>query len=152
MRWCSIDMRSTMGTLKDLRLTLERLNLQLQYVSECSEAELEGVNAQIRRLFENGLLERKILLGPIVFSRSNGVYGCRESGEVIQAALEVPGGFGAIHWDSDMLASVQNDREEHERQAYGSVVPFEDCPVAIRALVSQHAEELLQKLLSKISF
>ena len=141
-----------MGSLKDLRLTLERLNLQLQYLSECSEAELEGVNAQIRQLFENGLVERQIVFGPIILSRSSGVYGCRESGEVIQAALEVPGGLGAIHWDSDTLASVQNDEEAHERQAYGSVVPFEECPVAIRALVSQHADELLRKLLSKISF
>src|SRR5882724_9036488 len=86
---------------------LKRLNLEIRHRLELAEARVATANLLLNQLSLTQLINEQIFLGEAVLVRAYSVrYGPSASGEVIQAALAMPGGYGAVIWDSEELASL----------------------------------------------
>lgn len=90
------------------------------------------------------------MLGDLLLQRN---YSCRfelmGSGQIIEAALALPGGFGAIFWNSEEFDSLRQapglDSEELLR-----FTPFDELPLAIKALLVTQIEPLLGQVLRRL--
>ncbi len=128
------------------------MNLRLRRESEFAQAELSGLNAQLRQLHRLGLTGDTMMLGPIVLKRPWSLDQPMESMLVIQAGLALPNGFGAVYWDSEELRELEREPERLLSKAFESIKPFEDCPPAVQALISPYALRLLHQTMRRIEF
>ncbi len=70
-----------------------------------------------------------------------------DSGLVLQAALDIPRGFGIAAWDSGNYAELRRSPEGLEFQRSLNFVPFDELEPAIRALLLPQVESLLLRLI-----
>lgn len=84
---------------------LQTLNLQLRSQLEFAEHLIPQLNQQILQLGKIQLLDHAAILGDIIYDRcySDEVDG--PDSLVLQAALLIPGGIGAIAWDREEYLS-----------------------------------------------
>jgi hypothetical protein len=61
------------------------------------------------------------------------------------SALALPGGVGAVVWDSEELASVR-DSPHYECEAFWRFVPFDECEPIVRALITSNLAPLFDQL------
>lgn len=80
---------------------LQTLNLQLRAQLEFAELLIPQLNQQVAQLGAIRLLERIAILGDILYDRCYLEDETGSDGLVLQAALLVPGGIGAIAWDRE---------------------------------------------------
>lgn len=80
---------------------LQTLNLQLRSQLEFAELLIPQLNQQIAQLGVIRLLDRIAILGDILYDRCYLDDESSGDGLVLQAALLVPGGIGAIAWDRE---------------------------------------------------
>lgn len=80
---------------------LQTLNLQLRSQLEFAELLIPQLNQQIAQLGVIRLLDRIAILGDILYDRCYLDDNSSGDGLVLQAALLVPGGIGAIAWDRE---------------------------------------------------
>jgi hypothetical protein len=127
---------------------MQRRLLDTKKHRELAEARVAGINELIAELSKSGLLNRTALLGSILLRRN---YAPREGGkdscEVLQAALLVPGGLGVLLWDNEEALELQIDPEALEAAAWLHHLPFEKCEPALQALLEPHIEELVGRLM-----
>ena len=95
----------------DTRTLLEQLNLAIRQETEHAEPYFRTLNMQLRQLHSSGLFPNVALLGPVVLVRPYGVDGPWDTGEIVQAALGLPSGFGAIYWDTEEIGENQDESE-----------------------------------------
>lgn len=130
---------------------LQQLNLEIRQRLEIAELKVSRVNPLLAQLAASRLLNETIVLGAIVFQRPYGALSAvEESGQLIQAALAVPGGFGAVLWDSEEFAYLR-DTPQLEAEAARKAIPFEQCSTAIKALLLPQLEPLLDRLLAGLT-
>jgi hypothetical protein len=135
----------------DLNLEqLRQINAALRQSLELAEARVAQVNELVTRLAASGLLNNRVLLGKIVFQRAYDAAWDDGSWQVIQASLSSSQGFGAIFWDSEQLASLQNT-PYLEVEALGLHRPFDQCPPAVKALLLHQIEPLLAELIGLLN-
>jgi hypothetical protein len=138
-----------MSDFGELRADLDRLGYGLWHDCEHGDAALDGLNDRLRRLAATGLLGPTVVLGPVVLARPYAVGGPTISGQVVQAVLALPHGFGAVYWDTEDWVA-HGDDASREVSALRAVTPFEECEPAVRALIAPHAGRLLRTLLGQI--
>ena len=81
---------------------MQDLNAQIRHQAEHAEARVATANPLIAQLAASGLVGDQILIGQFLLIRGYSArFPPKDSGQVIQAALAVPGGFGAVVWDSE---------------------------------------------------
>jgi len=125
---------------------LKDLNLQIHHQAEQAEARVATANPLIAQLAANGVIAEQILLGQFLLLRGYSVrFPPADSGQVIQAALAVPGGFGAVIWDSEELASLR-DSPQVEFEAFWRFVPFDQCEPIVKALITSNLAPLFDQL------
>ena len=125
---------------------LKDLNLQIHHQAEQAEARVATANPLITQLAASGLVAEQILLGQFLLLRGYSArFPPKDSGQVIQAALAVPGGFGAVVWDSEELASVR-DSPHYECEAFWRFVPFAQCEPMVKALITSNLAPLFDQL------
>ena len=73
-----------------------------------------------------------------------------DSGQVIQAVLTLPGGIGAVYWNSETWFRLDYDYER-EAKALRGAVPYEECEPAIRGLLAPHVAAMIEKLMHTFS-
>lgn len=130
---------------------LQHLNLEIRQRLEVAELKVGRVNPLLAQLAAAGLLNDTIVLGEVVLQRPYSVQAdCTESGQFIQAALSVPGGFGAVLWDSEEFAFLR-DTPQLESEAIRKAIPFEQCSSAIKALLLPQLEPLLDRLFADLT-
>ena len=130
--------------LSDLGRTLRR-----QY--ERAEARIPRLNAAILDLDHLGLLPRTIFLGPIIYDWPYDAAADRgDSHEVFQAALLIPGGLGAVAWDSDDHAAYRRSPSGHTRRAFDAFARYDRCSPGIRALLLPQVDDLIDQLLQQV--
>lgn len=135
-----------MFNLHEGRMILERLIVALCRASEHAEARLDGLNDQLRQLYQLGVLAPMAVVGPVVLTRPYAPGGPTDSGQAVRAVLTLPTGFGAVYWDTEDSA-FHEDADDLKRAALARVVPFEECEPAVRGLLAPHAAALLSRLL-----
>jgi len=118
---------------------LQTLNLQLRSQLEHAEHLIPQLNQQIAQLGAIRLLDRIAILGDILFDRCYVNDHMSGDGLVLQAALMVPGGIGAIAWDrEEYLAhlhrgSAESHTVETQFMAFGELASGQKA-VLLRAL------------------
>lgn len=131
---------------------LEALNLEIRQRLELAEARVETANGLLAQLAATELVSDQIFLGDVIMQRAYSVrLDPTGSGQVIQAALTIRAGFGAIHWDSEELALLHNT-PEFEAEAIDQMTPFDQCGPAIKALLLSQLEPLLDRLLCSLNY
>lgn len=142
--------RGTTASMKDnlsARLeALKELNAQIRHQAEQAEARVATANPLIAQLATSGLVADQILLGQFLLLRGySSRFPPKDSGQVIQAALALPGGVGAVVWDSEELALVR-DSPQYECEAFWRFVPFNECEPIVRALITSNLAPLFDQL------
>ena len=129
---------------------LKALSVEIHRRAEVAELIVEQALPALNQLAAVQLTNRRLILGPVVLRRPYEVQRePAESGQVIQAALALPQGFGCVVWDSEDLAALEDTAQEYEAQF--RFKPVADCSPAIKALLLPHLETLLAKLVEGIS-
>jgi hypothetical protein len=146
VRLFSDHIETTMSeTLNRLTEELRQLNLRIRQQLELAEAELPVINDLINQLAVIDLANGVIILGDVVYQRPyNPGAGPSDSGQVMQAAIAIPGGLGLVLWDSEVFAASAAT-DNLEREARSRFLPFANCSSAWKALVMQHAESLIER-------
>ena len=125
---------------------LQDLNAQIRHQAEQAEARVATANPLITQLAASGLVADQILLGQFLLLRGYSArFPPKDSGQVIQAALALPGGFGAVIWDSEELASLR-DSPHYECDAFWRFVPFEQWEPIVKALITSNLAPLFDQL------
>lgn len=132
---------------------LRQLNLSLRVQLEQAEARVPGINDLINQLATIELVTETALLGLVIYEGHYSILtGPHDSGQIVQAALMIPGGFGVIYWDSEEFESFRNSPLENEAELFCRFVPFDICPSAIKALLLPQVQPLLELLLVRFRF
>jgi hypothetical protein len=107
---------------------------------------MKGVNTLLARLGASGFVNHTVVLGPVIHQRGYAPpRGIWEVGEVIQAALLVPQGIGVVVWDVEEFLNLRGSEQGLEGDAAAHFVPFEECDLALRALLLPRLPALLEK-------
>jgi hypothetical protein len=130
---------------------LDRVLMQvrtLRTFAQAAENRILHINTVIQEVNAIGLLNPTVLLGQLLHQRGyEPVPGGSDSGQVIQAALLVPGGIGALYWDTETYQSLVQTPEGLEADSWRHFVPFDKCEVAIRAMLAVHHADLVNRFL-----
>jgi hypothetical protein len=130
---------------------LRRLSVWARHASDQAEAKIREVNTWARQLGELGFLNDTVILGPVILSRGYEPRpGGNDSGQLVQAALYVPRGFGVVYWDSEEYVELYPVVDTLESEALHRLEPFEDREPAIKGLLLPHVEPLLEKLYRRL--
>lgn len=132
--------------LNDQFSRLKLLNLEIRRWLELAEARIGMANELLAQLAATELMNDQIFLGDVILQRSYSVHFDSGTGQVIQAALSTCGGFGAIFWDSEELATLEG-APQFESEATLRLIPFGQCGPAVKALLLPQLEPLLDCLL-----
>jgi len=112
------------------------------------DAYLQSVDRNVVQLRSLGLVNRTIIMGPIVIRRRHRLDNATGSFELIQAAISTEHGMAAVFWDSEDFELSKQD-ELFEAEAMERARPLRDCVPAVRGLVSPHICQLLGELLGR---
>ena len=125
---------------------LQSINLQLRSQLEFAEHLIPKLNQQIAQLGAIQLLGRFTIRGEIIYDRCYTDNEVGSDGLVLQAALLVPEGFGAIAWDrEEYLVHLRNERIEHHR-LQSLFTPFADLASGQKAVLLSVLPGLLKEL------
>src|SRR5437899_2220314 len=133
-----------MSPFGQLRAHLDGITTWVWRSCEYADAELDGLNDRLRRLADTGLFETSVVYGQVVLTRPYAVGGLTASGQAIQAVLTLPHGFGAVYWDTESWAEL-DENDNRDLIALNAVIPYGECEPAVRALLAPHAAPLLKK-------
>lgn len=131
----------------DTEAALVRLRNTLTAVSCDSDMAMQSIDGYIQRLNDLGFFHRNIICGPIVMTRSYGIDGPSDSGQLVQAAVTSDHGSAVIFWDSEDYYEA-NQSQVFKEEAMLRVVALSDCTPAVRAVVWPHIAELVDRLMS----
>ena len=125
---------------------LQTLNLQLRSQLEFAEHFIPQLNRQIAQLGAIRLLDRIAILGDILYDRCYLNDTSSGDGLVLQAALLVPGGIGAIAWDrEEYLAHLRHGpAEPHTVET--QFMEFKELASVQKAVLLQALPRLLNEL------
>jgi hypothetical protein len=133
------------------REDLAQLTLNLRRAQEQAEAKVASVNQLIQQFAATGMLAETVILGDVLQTRAYAPRcGGNSSGQLVQAVLLVPGGFGVSVWDTEEyleakhINSIASETPVH-------FVPFSECCPAWKALLLPHVEPLFEKLAAELT-
>jgi hypothetical protein len=126
---------------------LQWLSFWARHAGDLADAKIGEVNHLIGQLGVTGFLHETVLLGPVLHYRYYAPQpGGSDSGQLAQAALCVPGGFGVVLWDSEDYRQLCQTAEGLESEAMLHFRPLGECELALKALLQPHIEPLLGRL------
>lgn len=126
---------------------IRRGMLRIRWQMEMAEACIGAIDPLVADVFDLGLSPRTALIGPKIESRPYPAEaGITESDLVVFAALLIPGGFGVVQVDSEVLASMEAD-QELEATAWHYFTPFTKCLPVHRAMLLDHVNPLADRFL-----
>lgn len=130
---------------------LRQLNLSLRLQLDQAEARIPAINDLIEQLGAIDLLCEAALLGLVIYERHYDLSkGPRDSGQVLQSALMIPGGIGVLLWDTDEYLAFRSDPDPNEASLFLKFVPFDDCEGAVKALLLPQIEPLMELLMNRL--
>ena len=115
-----------------------------------AEATVPKINASLATLAALGVIDHQ-LDGPTIYCRPRGFSGDQTDEIVIyRAGLILPPGLGATVWNSDDHAEFICRPHGEPVDLTHRFVEFRDCPGPVRAMIANHASDLLRRLLSDV--
>lgn len=129
---------------------LQEIAARMSHACEHAEPVIAKANRQIRYLGNSGLLNRSILLGPVLHNVDCPVGSGREgSSQAIMAALDVPRGIGVVIWDVDDYLAVEHDPEQLHIEAKIFFHNYEECESVFQSLLLPHVTPLMSRLIER---
>jgi hypothetical protein len=122
------------------------------HAADQADAKVHTANEFIQRIADSGWLARTAVLGQIILDHSYEPRpGGSDSGQLAQAVLLVPGGFGILLWDSEDYVALREVPEGLEAEAWVMFHPFDECEPALKALLLSQIDPLLAQLCKKLA-
>lgn len=111
----------------DELLELLRLRvLRLRHLLEIAEARVPRWNRLVQEFWRAGLVSQTAILGRVIETRSYApIEGGHSSGQIVQAALLIPGGVGVLLWDTEDFVLHSQIPDGLESHAWAHHVPFD---------------------------
>ncbi|HEX4129704.1 MAG TPA: hypothetical protein VHZ24_06650 [Pirellulales bacterium] len=135
-----------MSTTDNPAERLAAIAARLRHHAEQAEAEIAAANDIVRNLGGTGLVRGHVVLGRC-FERPYVVeQHCTDSGQVIQAALLVPEGFGVCYWDTEEFCALHESFGGLEPEARARFQPFDSCTDEEKTFLRPFVEEMLDDL------
>ena len=133
--------------LKQRAADLARLAARMRTSLDEAASTVPGINEHLATLAEMGIANLQFE-GPFIGCPPMGtVPGAADEQVVYQAALVIPGGVGAAAWDlHDYHERASRDDDEPVDLA-PRFVPYEKCPLLVRARLVHHADRLLDSFM-----
>src|SRR5690242_17042264 len=100
-----------MSQIESLTQELAALNSSIQRNKDDAEAVVGRIQPQLSELARSGLLRREVLLGTTMLRGYDPDQEPTDSGQVVQASLLLPEGFGVCLWDSERFAAAERSPE-----------------------------------------
>jgi hypothetical protein len=126
--------------LELLRLRVLRVRQQL----EIAEARVPRWNQLVQELWRVGLVPQTAILGRVIETRPYApMAGGHASGQVVQAALLIPGGVGILLWDTEDFALLAREPDGLEDAAWAHHLPFESCQPAHQVALAEQLPLLI---------
>lgn len=131
----------------EVRRRLQEFNLRLRRRLEEAEARIPELNELIERVASLGVLPDLVLLGKVALQRPYDTgQGPEDSSQVLQAALLVPGGLGAVIWDTEDLLSVREEPGGLVPHAKSRFFPFDELSPGEKGVLFAHFAPLVERL------
>lgn len=126
---------------------LKTINLEIRQRLELAEARINSANALLEQLAATQLANERIYMGDVVLCRPySEQFEQTGYSQLVQAALSIPRGYGAVFWDSEELAALEGT-QQLRLEAICRHVHFNQCAPAIKALLLPQFEGLLSTCL-----
>ncbi len=125
---------------------LQILNLQLRSQLEFAELLIPQLNQQIAQLGAIRLLDRIAILGDVLYDRVYLDDNSSGDGLVLQAALMVPGGIGAIAWDREEYLAHLRRRSAETHTVETQFMSFSELASGQKAVLLRALPRLLNEL------
>lgn len=131
---------------------LNRIDLLLRQRLDLAELYVPKFNDLIRRLATLGVWNDVVLLGDIIVQRpySPGM-GPIDSGQLLQAALLVPGGIGAAVWDTEEWLELRQTQFGLEREARLHFRSFDSLALGEKSPLIQSFGPLMKEFSTLLS-
>jgi hypothetical protein len=120
--------------------------LRIKHDMEQAEAKIEASRNLIEELGNTGLLTGRVVLGPTYQQPYAPGCGPQDSGQIVQAALIIPQGFGVCYWDTNEFWDLENSPDGLEPLARTKFQAFESCTPAEKKFLSPFVDEMLDEL------
>jgi hypothetical protein len=125
---------------------LHRFNLQIRHDRDTAEAVIPEINAQIERLYNSHLASRLVLLGDVLLQRPyEARHGAEDSGQVVLAVLQVPGGITCCFFDSEELHQLQKRQGAVEEAVAIHAIPFANLDPHSKGRLLGQVEPLVER-------
>lgn len=130
---------------------LRQLVLHICQHLELAEARVYEIDEVIEELATLQLADESAVLGEIIYDRQYlPGQGPTDSSQLTQAALMVPYGFGVVLWDMNDYAVFRRSPPPPKGAVNLNFVPFDECSLAIKALLLSQLGPLLDRLCQRI--
>lgn len=141
--------------MSDNLLTLPE---QLRFIHEqiatgkvAADSLIPAINSELSRMYEAGIIAPSTFLGNVVLRRC--YYpgqGPQESGQLVVAALQIPGGLCACYFDSDEFAQLSRDESNLANVASTKTIPYSDLDAHAKACLLNQVEPLIAAFMATI--
>jgi len=110
---------------------------------------VQDLNSTVSEVHASGILPSTAILGSVLQNRPyDPVPGGSTSGQVVQAALLVPGGMGILIWDSEDFFSLQQQEEGLEFSAWNVFLPWDRCSDAFQGFAATQYHYLVERFVN----
>lgn len=132
-------------SIQDLVAELAAFNTGIRHRWYLADCLVPGINDMLALMAGLGLLTDTVLLGEVICDRSYAYPPLdHESGQVVQAALLVPGGLGVVVWDSEEYVEYSRNPSRPDFDVRARFRPYRQCGQALRALILPHIAMALE--------
>ena len=129
---------------------LARLAYSIRTGLDQAEATVPAINSSLATLAALGVIDHQ-LDGPTIYCRPRGFSGDQTDDIVIyRAGLILPPGLGATVWTSEEHSDFICRPHGEPVDLTHRFVEFRYCPGPVRAMIANHASDLLRLLLSDV--
>jgi hypothetical protein len=126
---------------------IRQFNITLRQQLEAAELVVPKLNAALGQLGAAGIAADLMLAGDAVWrQRYIPGHGPSDSGQLYLAALKIPGGIGALVFDSEELCAIEQANPADPLYPAEAFLPFDECPSYVKASLLPRLPDLLRQL------
>ena len=128
--------------LHQIRSKLE----DLKTLGETLQKRVFDLNAVVTDVKLSGLIAQATILGEVVMNRPYPpVEEGHSSGQILQAAVLIPGGAGLLFWDSERYLELKDLPQGLEADAVWHFTAFEELEPGLQGLVASQLDTLIDR-------